>query len=371
MIGNRQVGEFIEAAEPSSTPKRSEKDNLSMEHLNGIAITLNGEDVETPIHLDEEGRVKKLTPEYLFMKRLCGRCTNRLYEGGDPRKGRWTDWSVKVDSNTKYGKFYDKRGDNGNYYSAMLRRNLSVVCPMEFLCKYSIGTDPMKPSEKVIKDMDILKCNLNLPKNYGNSRDYFLAFKKNFTFFNNLLPVKLTEITEERYNSLIPFGKYGFRSVMISLHTLGSYPEYSTAVYKCKNEELPLPPMLEGHTIDVDGGYIIYDNWIDHTSTEQVIKDIFKTLDVEGVESGTYYYTIDNMVILKATINIEKDAFKDISTYSIMPVVVDANANNIECGVDDQDLPWCKEKEDRSDQRTEMDPIDSYRFDVEFVQICD
>lgn len=371
MTRNRKVMEYTTAPEPESSSKKSERDNLTMEHLIGISLTINGSDIKTQTKLDEEGRIKKITPEYLFMKGLCGNCPNKLLEEADPRTIRWSEWEMGVkgvSDNRKYKKFFDKR--DGNYYTPMIRRDLSQVFPVEFLCNDCIDTDPMQPGEKVLKDRDLLTCDRNIPKGYKNCREYFLAFKKNFIFFSNLLPIELKDISEEQYKLLSKFGKYAFESVKVSLKSLGIYPEYTIALHKV--DELPLPPVLEGKTVDITGGFITYDNWIDYTHLNQVINDIYNSLEAKDeINPGTYYYNIDNMVILKVNIEVEKDAFKGVDTYSLIPVVVDANANTVDCGVDEEGKFWSKEKEDRSDQRSETDPIDSYRFVVEFIQICD
>lgn len=364
----RDVDEF-------STPPVSALD-LSNETVSSVNILINESPVDSPTRLKRCGEVNidSYTPEYLFFKRRCYNCPNRLLEKADPRYSGFR-WGGSMESiPDKYKKFYDPKE---GYHSPSIKRDLMEILPIEIACRNNIRKDEMSPTTDhlVMSTGDLIDCQENLPKQFITSKDYFLAFKSNYEFFRNILPIEnnITEIDENKFTFLTKFEKYAFNfsQVRLNLSTPGSVDgilgdPFRVLVRPIEGKNLP-PLLCSTNDDEFPMEIVVMDTWVDHTPLEKSLGDIINYIYDSSFPEGRHYFNIDGKVILDVNISIINNAFNNADGYRIERTVVDPNINNYPCTKSPDSMPEFDATAINHGKRV----VDSYRYSINFIQICE
>lgn len=300
MTEKRKISEFV----PISDVKNS-TDTLYLETVKGVGVKLGGKDIDYPKHISEEGKIdlKEYSPEYLFFLRRCVKCPKHCLEKADPRTEGFSDYYSSKVVPDKYKDYYDPRT---GYYSPMLKKDLSETLPIEVTCSDCLIADETLLDPTVLMEKELLDCNENLPEGYETGKDYYLAFKRNYNFFLNLLPIidKFKEISHDDYEFLYNnFNKYSFGVGEVVLIMNGEVIPDPTHTYSMRTTVDWDTPVLTGTMNDIKSGYESFTN---NSAIEKVICKIIDSVSDRFLdETGEKYISIDDKVVIKVIITTE------------------------------------------------------------------
>lgn len=352
MTEKRKISEFV----PISDVKNS-TDTLYLETVKSVGVKLGGKEIDYPKHISEDGKIelKEYSPEYLFFLRRCVKCPKHCLEKADPRTEGFRDYYSSKIVPDKYRDYYDPRT---GYYSPMLKKDLSETLPVEVTCSDCLIADETLLDPTVLIDKELLDCNENLPDGYETGKDYYLAFKRNYNFFLNLLPIidKFKEISHDDYEFLYNnFNKYSFGVGEVVLIKNGIRLPDPTHAYSMRAAVGWDTPVLTGTMDDIKSGYESFTN---NSAIEKVICKIIDSVeDRFSDETGEKYISIDDKVVIKVTIIAED--LNVVSGYSYV------NLNNV---VYD---PCCTSGVSSTTPKTPADSlIRTKKYSLVITQIC-
>lgn len=368
-IMNREPREFI-APTLDSYDCGDYPIEYQSEFCTGIGITINDESPTPPNRFNKDGFVdlSKYTAEYAFFKKRCSKCKRKLVELADPKTNSSGTPEKTVE---KYKPFYDTTRE-GRYVSACTKRGIATIPPVEITCPDCIATNELMPDELILVEKDLLKCNENLPSGFNSSREYFLAFKRNYNFFFNLIPLNDLElISDVKKDYLSKFEKYSFKFSQVRLKSSDDNVSPTNRITITKLDDRELPPLLADIN-DVDCS-VLHEAWVDQMPLQVFMKSILDYLFNSGLSTGTYSYSIDDKILLNVKINYIPNAFgDDYESYRMKSIVISPNANNYSytkssTGGAPEFEVTCPPEEDASEKVS----VDSYRYDVEYIQLCE
>lgn len=320
MTEKRKISEFV----PISDVKNS-TDTLYLETVKSVGVKIGGKEIDYPKHISEDGKIdlKEYSPEYLFFLRRCVKCPKHCLEKADPRTEGFRDYYSSKVVPDKYKDYYDPRT---GYYSPMLKKDLAETLPIEVTCSDCLIADETLLDPTVLIEKELLDCNENLPEGYETGKDYYLAFKRNYNFFLNLLPIidKFKEISHDDYEFLYNnFNKYSFGVGDVVLIKNGIILPDPTNTYAMRPAVAVGwdTPVLTGTMEDIRSGYESFTN---NSAIEKVISKIIDSVeDRFSDETGEKYISIDDKVVIKVMITTE-----DLTIASGYSYV---NLNNVVC----------------------------------------
>lgn len=363
-----------------TTPKDPDFDyctyspDYEIENCKGIGICINEKEITPNFRYNKDGVVEldKYTPEYAFFKKRCCKCNKKYIERIDPKS-----LINPVDSNSipkKYKSYFIIRKFNSHYSFPETRRDLSKIHFSEIVCPDSNVADEMIQDRRVLIEKDLLSCNENLPAGYNTGREYFLAFKKNYIFFFNLVPIidSFVELSSKKREFLSQFGKYSFKFSQVIVNSSDGNVKKTHRGVISKIEDKPLPPMLAD--IDDKSCVLFYESWVDQTPIHVFMKEVLDQLYNTDLSSGDYSYSIDDKVLLNVKVTIMEDAFKnDYNSFRAKTIALSPTANSYQYtipeggGMPEFDI---KDEDDPDDTIKDV-TFNSYRYEVECIQLCE
>lgn len=363
----RKANEFTTVVDGEKEPL-----NLTYEVLKGVGLVINDNDIPFPKKLDEKGNVSLTdqTAEYLFLKKKCSKCPKRMLEICDPRTKGFSDYGSDKTVCKKYSSYYDPRGD---YYSPSIKRDGDVALPIEITCEKAISFDDMK-GERIIDSVDITECNENVPEPYKTGKEYFLAFKRNYEFFMELIKgFNLEPITDEQFDYLDQFSlyKFGTSELEISDAIIGGlvFRNPNTVVVSPGEVGWTKPPIV----CDL-GERDIVENKLEVASPIcNVIEILKQKIEDMNLKDGTYKFSIDKKALLAVSVKSTGNCFKD-KADNLSLVVDDAPRDEYSSPAqdDDPDLPFSIRRYHRTSRLAPSDlTYDAKVTIIEFTQICE
>jgi hypothetical protein len=345
--------------------------DYEIENCKGIGICINEKEITPGFRYNKDGVIElsKYTPEYAFFKKRCCKCNKKYVEKSDPK----SVILCGVDSKSipeKYKPYFI----SSKYSFLETRRDLSKIHFSEIVCSDSNVEDEMIPDRRILIKKDLLSCNENLPAGFSTGREYFLAFKKNYIFFFNLVPIvdRFIELSDKKREFLSQFGKYSFKFSQVIVNSSDGNVKKTHRVVISKVEDKPLPPMLAD--INNISCVFLYESWIDQTPIQVFMKEVLDKLYNTDLSSGDYSYSIDDKVLLNVKVSIMEDAFKnEYDKFRVKTIALSPTANNYQYTIPEGGgMPeFDVKKEDDPNDTTEDVTFNSYRYEVECIQLCE